>query len=83
MQVAKGFAVPGQVMAIGINNLHVNAKNRSPLLQADLHLVGLRQVLVFVFKRAQSAQRAHLSHTPGVQHFNAIVVIEGGNHGVG
>ena len=81
MQVAKSFAVPGQVIAFGIDNLHVHAKNRAPLLQADLHFVGFGQVLVLIFKRAQGAQRAHLRHAPGVQYLDTVVVIEGGDHG--
>ena len=81
MQVAKGFAIPRQVIAFRVDNLHVYTKNGAPLLQADLHLIGFRQVLVFVFKRAQGAQRAHLCHAPGMQNFDTIVVVEGSNHG--
>ncbi len=80
-QVAIGLAVPGQFVAIAVHDFHVHAEDGPPLLLADLHLLVLGQVELLVLERAQSAQRAHFSHAPGVQHLDTKIVLEGGDHG--
>ena len=80
-QVACGDTVPGQILALGANDFHVNAVNAAPLFEANLHLLLGRQTQVFVFQGAQRAQGAHLGHAPSMQHLDPIVVFEGVDHG--
>ncbi|TSE37786.1 hypothetical protein Tfont_00784 [Tepidimonas fonticaldi] len=79
-QFALGHAVPRQFAPVRIDDLHVDAKDRPPLLEADFHLLFLGQRQVLVLQRAQRAQRAQLRHAPSVQHLHPVLLAEGGDH---
>ena len=80
-QVAIGFAVVRELLTCIVNDLHVNAENRTALLHTDFHLRIGRQSQVLVFECAQRTQRTHLGHAPGVKHVHLVVIAEGVDHG--
>ena len=69
MQVAEGLAVPRQLAAVVVDDLHVDAEDRAALLVLQIACAPRRgSSRCFALQRAQRAERAHLGHAPGVQH---------------
>ena len=84
-QLARGLAVPGQLLAVVVDDLHVDAVHRAALLRLQRHALARRpgsQCLAFSVH--SGAQRAHLGHAPGVQHLRrrsrpgSVRIIAGG-----
>ena len=66
-QVAGGLAVPGQLLAVVVDDLHVDAEDGAALLLEQALLLLVRRARsVLGLQRAQRAERRHLGHAPGV-----------------
>ena len=79
-QVAKGLAVIGQGLAIGIDDLHVDTEDHTTLLGLHRILRLLVGIDVLGLERGDRAERAHLGHAPGVQHLDAEILLERPDH---
>ena len=84
-QLAGRLAVPRQLLAVGADDLHVDAEHRAALLGLDREaLLRVRQSRVPGLTACRRAERAHLGHAPGVQHLHvdsapgSVRIIAGG-----
>jgi hypothetical protein len=79
-QLARGLAVARQLLAVVADDLHVDAEHGAALLGLHRHALFGAQSFVLGLERAGRAERAHLGHSPGVQHLHAVAFLEGLHH---
>ncbi len=80
MQIAEGLAVPRQLVAVAVDDLHLHAVDGAALALEHLLPGFVRQAVVLAHQLAGGAQRRHLGHAPGVDHLHAER-IERADHG--
>ncbi len=79
-QLARRAAVARQLLALLADDLHVDAEHRPALLRLHRHALGGAESLVLGLERADRAERAHLGHSPGVQHLHVVALLERLHH---
>ena len=79
-QIAERLAVPRQLAAVRIDNLHVDAEYRPALLR--LHLVECiaTELRMLCPRCAQRAKRTQLRHPPSVHGGDVVALFEGAQH---
>ena len=75
-QAAERFAVPRHRMAGIVLDLHLDPERRMALFLLDIEPLLAGERGIFRLERAQGAERRHLGHPPGVDHLDAVVVLE-------
>src|SRR5262249_24526441 len=81
LQVAESLTVPGQLLAVAVDDAHVDSVDRAALLVLPGVALVLAELEVLGFVGAGGAERTHLGHARGVQHLYAIFVLERSDHG--
>src|SRR5262245_46457182 len=83
LEAARGLAVPGQPLAGIVGDFHLDHERRLPLFLLNVEPRVSRQGGVFGLEGAGGAERAHFGHAPGVDHLDAIDVLENFGYGAG
>src|SRR5262249_54871934 len=81
LEAPGGLAVPGQPLAGTVGDLHLDHERRLPLLLLNVEPRVSRQGGVFGLEGAAGAERAHFGHTPGMDHLDAVDVLENFGYG--
>src|SRR5688500_9926832 len=79
-QVAEALAVPGQLAAFLVDDLHVDAEDAAALLRLDGELRFLVELRLLGLERADGAERANLGHAPRVEQAHAVILLELAQH---
>src|SRR6516225_3798312 len=80
LEAAERPAIPGQLLAGIISDLHLHHERRMSLQLLDDETRFADKPGVFRLECAYGAQRAHLGHAPGVHHLDAVVLLEAPGH---
>src|SRR5204862_275814 len=78
--VAGRDAVARQLPPLGIDDLHLDAVQRPPLLQRQRKALVGRQIAVLGLRAAYRPDRAHLGHAPAMRDADAEIVAQGPDH---
>ena len=79
-QPSEGLAIAGQLLVFILDDLHLDAERRVPLLHLHIQALLTRENSTFRFQRPQRSQGTHFGHAPGMAHGHAIVILKCPNH---
>src|SRR5262245_39749713 len=81
LEPAEGLAVAGQVRIVIVRALHLDAERRVALFDLNVEPFLASQFCIFWLQGSKRAERAHLSHSPGMADLHAVDVLERLGHG--